>query len=87
MENFFDIATPQELELILGEDDPDLPESMRGYAFKKKRALEKPDYNYGLLSTLYANRGDMRLAQKYAKLIKDADAYTTQQLCLCELVM
>ncbi|MDR2603972.1 MAG: hypothetical protein LBC55_01275, partial [Desulfovibrio sp.] len=75
MENFFDLASPQELIDILGEDDPDLPDAVRGYAFNKEMALKEPDYHYSLLSTLYAGRDDMRKAEKYAALIKDDDAY------------
>ena len=73
MKNLFDLATPEELELILGEDDPDLSAPMRGYAFEARRAREEPDYHYSLLSTLYANRDNMALADKYVAMIKDDD--------------
>jgi hypothetical protein len=84
MENFFDIATPEELDLILGEDDPDLPTSMRGYVHEKALAQEDADYHCGLLSTLYANRDDMQRAEDYIAMIKDEERRLCASMMLHE---
>jgi hypothetical protein len=84
MENFFDLASPQELIDILGADDSDLPDAVRGYALERRSADEDPDYGYSLLSSLYAGRGDMRKADSYAAMIQDDERRLCASMMLHE---
>jgi hypothetical protein len=71
METVFDIATPEELVAMFGEDEPDLPERFRGYALEREAALKESDTNYADLAFLYAGRGDLKRADEYLALIRD----------------
>jgi hypothetical protein len=70
METVFDIATPEELIELFGEDDPDLPEHLRGYALERESALD-PDSNFQDLALLYAGRGDLKKADQCLDKISD----------------
>jgi hypothetical protein len=71
METVFDIATPEELIDMFGEDEPDLSEKFRNYALERKAVLEDPDSNFLNLALLYAGRGDLKKADEYLARIQD----------------
>ncbi|MDR1946530.1 MAG: hypothetical protein LBQ51_05120 [Desulfovibrio sp.] len=71
MDNFFDLATPQELVDILGEDGSIIPTAADLEA--ERRAVEKnPDRNLENLAYLYAGRGDFDRAEGYVDRIQDS---------------
>jgi hypothetical protein len=86
MENFFDLATPQELVSILGEDEPDLPERFRNYALDREEVLKNPDMNYAHLADLYAGRGDLKKADECLARIQDEELRFDCQLQIHEQV-
>jgi hypothetical protein len=71
MENVFDIATPEELIGLFGEDEPDLSEEFRNYALERQAVLKDPDCNFINLAYLYAGRGDLKKAEEYLARIQD----------------
>jgi hypothetical protein len=86
METVFDIATPEELIGLFGEDDPDLPERFRNYAFERAAALKNPDRNFIDLACLYAGRGDLKKADEYLAQVQDEGERFECQLLIYERV-
>jgi hypothetical protein len=72
METVFDIATPEELEALFGEDDPEL-QDLRNHSDMRRRALENPDFNNFDLACLYELRGDMQKFEYYRLQIRDPE--------------
>ena len=71
MENFFDIATRQELlKFFEYEDMVDDPECM---AIERERLDQHPDSNLEKLAWLYQYRNDEKSADDCVKQIKDND--------------
>ena len=70
METIFDIATPEELENILGRDFS-FPDGETSYSFTLKSMKESSDYRFSRLASLFANRGDLAKADGYIEQIKD----------------
>jgi hypothetical protein len=85
METVFDLASPEELVEMFGEDEPDLPENLRGYEDQRQLALKSADYNFSLLASLYAMRDDMQRADEFAGRIQDVQRRLDTQLFLHEL--
>jgi ATP/maltotriose-dependent transcriptional regulator MalT len=88
MENVFDIATPEELIDLFGEDEPDLSEEFRNYALEREAAQRYPesDANYINLALLYAGRGDLKKADTYLARIQDTGERLGCQLLIYERV-
>jgi hypothetical protein len=82
METVFDIATHDEIVVMFGEDDPELPDHLRDYALERKAAREDPDCNFHDLALLYAERGDLKKADHYLAQISDP-----QLRLACQLLM
>ena len=66
MENFFDIATPEELKGFFGETPT--PEDIR---IHRDLSLKNADYNFRHLYLMYCGRGDKEKAKKYLDKIKN----------------
>jgi hypothetical protein len=84
METVFDLATPQELAVLFGEDDSDLPDHLRGYALERKAALEDADGNYCDLALLFANRGDKKRSDEYLANVRDGQRRLQTAMLLYE---
>ena len=63
----FDIATPEELFEMFGDDDDNL------YNEIKDDALTNPDCNYSNFAALYSVRGDLPKAERFADRITDIE--------------
>jgi len=66
METVFDLATPQELVELFGEDFDDADGE-----YHRQCAIEDADYGLALFASLYSIRGDMARADAYAERIQD----------------
>jgi len=84
MQTIFDIATPEELIDLFGEDEPDLPDHLRDYALERKAAATSPDSNAHDLALLYAGRGDLKTAEKHLAQISNPDMRNSCQLLIYE---
>ena len=84
METVFDLATPEELIDLFGEDDPDLPEDLREYKHERQYVLEDADYNFSMLAELYDIRGDKQKADECIAKIQDDDLRMSTVLLLYE---
>ena len=73
METVFDLATPEELIDLFGEDDPDLPEDLREYKLERQDVLKDADYNFSTLAGLYAMRGDKERADECIAQMQDME--------------
>lgn len=75
MENFFDVATPEEVKEIFGEIDAE------DIALWREIYQKSPDGNYGRLFELYLMRDDKETAFHYYNKISDVpykiDLYNT----------
>lgn len=71
MENYFDVATRQ--ELIQFFDYADMVDDAECMAFERARLDQYPDANYGKLAWLYHFRGDEKMADTCLAQIKDDD--------------
>ncbi len=71
MENFFDVATKQ--ELIRFFDYADMVDDAEFMAFERKQLDQNPDVNRGQLAWLYHFRGDEKMADTCLAQIKDND--------------
>ena len=84
METVFDLATPEELVCLFGEDDPDLPENLREYKSERQSALKNADTNFRLLASLYDIRGNKQKADECIAKIQDDDLRMSTVLLLYE---
>jgi hypothetical protein len=86
METVFDLATHDEIIVMFGADDPELPEHLRGYALDRKLVQECPNTNFHHLALLYAERGDLKKADHYLAQIDDPQYRLSCQLLIYEEV-
>jgi hypothetical protein len=67
MENFFDIATPEEVASILGDG----PLSESELAVERRKMENDRDRHLEYLACLYAERGDFARADVHVEAMKD----------------
>ncbi|MDR0454842.1 MAG: hypothetical protein LBH05_08530 [Deferribacteraceae bacterium] len=92
MLTFIDVATKEEIEFMFNEEheydieyEIEETEDIPTFCARHKDvALSNPDYNYGMLATLYANRGDIKMADYYAGKIDDIGHRQTTFMLLHE---
>ena len=84
METVFDIATPQELVDLFGEDEPEYLHGLSHYDYIKKCALEDPDFNYADLAALYFLQGLTEKADRYVAMIKNDERRLCSSMMLHE---
>ena len=86
MQTVFDIATPQELVFLFDDGVNPCDEA---YIQKEKERLQKKvndNDTFGLLSLLYAHRGDMKRADECLAKMPDAEMRLDYQLFIYEEV-
>lgn len=66
MDNYFDIATPEELKAHYGYTPKE-----EELSADRLRASKNKDYNLEYLACLFAERGDFSTAEKYIDQISD----------------
>lgn len=83
MRTVFDIATPEELSVLFGEDENSMDVEFHNHM----RAVVQKDKNthHKLLAELFANRGDMEQAEKNVDAITDDEYRLAVSLSLHEL--
>lgn len=69
MENFFDLATPDEITSHFSWDES--PLSAEDIAFERRLLEQDADLNSAYLAYLFAERGDFARADKYIGTIQD----------------
>ncbi len=79
MKNYFDIATPAEIEEAYGYM-PDAEE----LAEERARCEKDPDENCENLAALFFARGDTATADKYLEKIQDPERQLTMSMLLSE---
>lgn len=82
MENFFDIATPAEIEAHFGY----MPDA--GELAADRAACERDaDGNFSMLAVLYYFRGDEAATQRYLDKIRNPDRRLETSMSLYECVL
>ena len=69
MENFFDLATPEEITSHFSVDD--MPLSAEDIASERRTLEQDTDRNLEYLAYLFAGRGDFARAVKYTEAMQD----------------
>lgn len=80
MSNFFDIATPEEVQHHFSITTPEMLTRLR------ESFAHDTDRNYGYLASLYLLRGDATQSQHCLEQIKDAQQKMDFSISLHELV-
>lgn len=83
MDNLFDLATPAELADLFGSAKS--PGDVRLYDTERRLMADDQDYHLDCLASVYAMRGDLKAAERYARQIKGDERRMTAFLSLFEL--